>query len=77
MLENSEKETISGSFLSLYQKTFEDFLKNITQLKSQICENEGDIQKNVQEIDSIILSKPLSISFPHVKNYNSTIVTCS
>ena len=60
--EGSDSESLFGSFLINYQKTFDNFLKEITLMKQKMCESEIDVQKSFLEIDSILLKKPLTLN---------------
>lgn len=60
--EGSDSKSLFGSFLINYQKTFDNFLKEITLMKQKMCESEIDVQKSFLEIDSILLKKPLTLN---------------
>ena len=60
--EREESDETFGEFLSLYRKTFEGFLGEISQLKNKIIENELEIRKSRLKMKEVTLNKPLSIT---------------
>ena len=75
-----ESGDLSASLLNTYQRTFSSFLEKVVQLKNKIYEafsyeREAEHQP-VLEIDSAILSQPLSTKIEEFNSYSSVIGKC-